>query len=138
MLACALLGGCASGGSAGRNGLQPVLAVEPEEFPLGGTREVRVVYRLHNGSGKVAGFEFPTSQRFEVVLENSRGERLFLWSEDRLFEAVPSRVTLNAGERLQFEAMVPTRDLAAGSDYAVAAGLPGYAETVATAPLRPR
>ena len=66
------------------------------------------------------------------------GERLFLWSEDSSFPAAASSVVVNPGERLEYEAGIPTRDMVAGRRYAAEAVLPGYAETAASVVLRPR
>jgi hypothetical protein len=46
-------------------------------------------------------------------------------------------VVVNPGERLEYEAGIPTRDMLAGRTYAVVAVLPGYADTAASIRLRP-
>jgi hypothetical protein len=50
---------------------------------------------------------------------------------------VASSVVVNPGERLEYEADVPTREMAAGGIYTVEAFLPGYAETTSTILLSP-
>ena len=71
-------------------------------------------------------------------MQNSAGQTLFLWSEDRHFAAVASSVVVNPGERLEYEADVPTREMAVGGIYTVEAFLPGYAETTSTILLSPQ
>jgi hypothetical protein len=45
---------------------------------------------------------------------------------------------VNRGERLEFEAAVPTRDMVAGRVYLAEAMLLGHRDTLATVELRPR
>jgi hypothetical protein len=118
--------------------LSSALRAEPEEFKLADHREVKVVYSLSNTSCRLVRLGFPTAQHLEVTMRGPDGERLFLWSEDRSFPAAASSVVVNPGERLEYEAGIPTRDMVAGRRYAAEAVLPGYAETAASVVLRPR
>lgn len=136
-----LLAGCAlSGdpGEGGNGGLAVDLRPAEDSFELVGRREVGMVYAVHNRTGERVLLEFPTEQRLEVTLLDQRGRRLFLWSEDRPFRETPSQVAVNAGERLEYAAAVPTRDMEAGGVYTVEAVLVGYPATAARATLRPR
>lgn len=136
------LAGCAADGSGSREAGGSVwkaeLRADPDEFTLPDCREVKVIYSLCNSSRRAVPLEFPTAQRLEVVLRGTDGRRLFQWSEDRTFEAVASVVTVNPGERLEYEVSVPTRDMAGGRAYGLEAVLPGYPATAASATLRPR
>jgi len=123
---------------AGGDRWQTLLRVEAEEFALSGRREIPVVFALRNLSRRVVQLDFPTEQHLEVTLRDAEGRVLFLWSEDRSFGSTPSQVVVNPGERLEFEATVPMRDMVAGRVYAVEAVLPGHPQTLATATLRPR
>lgn len=133
-------GGAESTGlAAPGQALSASLRAEAEEFKVSDRREVKVVYSLLNTSRRVLRLDFPSAQHLEVTMRGPGGERLFLWSEDRSFAAAAdSSVVVNPGERLEYEANVPTRDMAAGRTYTVEAVLPGYPETAAQAPLRPR
>jgi hypothetical protein len=122
----------------GGGGLVGELRVAEETFALAGRREIGLVYAVQNRSGEVVRLEFPTGQRLEVVLTDGRGRRLFLWSEDRWFEEKPSQVLVNPGERLEYEASVPTRDMEAGGIYTVEARLVGYSSTAVQSVLQPR
>lgn len=142
LLAAAALAGCAGAG----HGDLPVsraawlvdLRADPAEFVLSDRREVRVVYALVNSSRQTRCLDFPTSQRLEVTTRGPDGGNLFQWSEDRQFAPVATSVVVNPGERLEYEAAVPTRDMVSGRVYTIEAVLPGYPETAATAELRPR
>ena len=142
LLAAFVLGGC----SMAQRGHDPSvlrslwrteLRADPAEFPLSGLREVKVVYALVNASKQTQRLDFPTAQRLEVTMRGPEGRQLFQWSEDRQFAAVASSVVVNPGERLEYEAGIPTRDMLAGRTYAVVAVLPGYADTAASIRLRP-
>lgn len=114
------------------------LRAEPAEFPLSGHREVKAVYALVNSSKQTQRLDFPTAQRLEVTMRGPDGRSIFQWSEDRNFAAVASSVVVNPGERLEYEAGIPTRDMLAGHIYEVEAVLPGYPDTAASIQLRPR
>lgn len=142
LLAAAALAGCAgaerSDLPSDRSGWLVGLRGDPTEFALSGRRDVRVVYSLVNTSRQMQRLDFPTSQRLEVTMRGPDGANLFQWSEDRQFAPVATAVMVNPGERLEYEAAVPTRDMVSGRVYTVEAVLPGYPETAASAELRPR
>ncbi|MDA0293075.1 MAG: BsuPI-related putative proteinase inhibitor [Verrucomicrobia bacterium] len=129
--------GTAGAASAAGIPLRPSLRAEPGEFRLSRHREVRVVFSLVNISRRVLVLDFPTEQHFEVAMRTSGGQRLFLWSEDRHFAAAASSVVINPGERLEYEADVPTREMEVGGIYPVEAFLLGYPETTSTIMLSP-
>lgn len=114
------------------------LRAEGENFKLSGQREVGVVFTVTNNSRHIQKLEFPTDQRLELTLRGPDGRTLFLWSEDRLFQPGPSVLTVNPGERLEYPASIPTRDMSAGRDHTVEAVLPGHPSTLATLVLRPQ
>ncbi len=121
---------------------EPALKVtaraEPTEFSLAQRREVRVVFTVQNTTKKAERLEFPTSQRIELSLRGPDGKRVFLWSEDRLFQPVPAIVVINPRERIEYEAVVPTRDMVAGTNYAAEVVLLGRPDVAASAEIRPR
>lgn len=114
------------------------LRVENPDFKLSGQREVAVVFTVTNKSRHIQRLEFPSDQRLELTLRGPDGGALFLWSEDRLFRPEPSVLTVNPGERLEYPASIPTRDMSAGRDHIVEAVLPGHPSTSATLVLRPQ
>jgi hypothetical protein len=118
--------------------LAGALRVEDPDFKLSGQREVAVVFTVTNKSRHIQRLEFPSDQRLELTLRGPDGRALFLWSEDRLFQPVPSVLTVNPGERLEYPASIPTRDMSAGRDHIVEAVLPGHPSTSATLVLRPQ
>lgn len=128
----------AGAGSARGQVLQARLHAEPVEFALSGLRESKVTFSVRNTSGQLVRLDFPTRQHLEVTLRDPDGRPLFLWSEDRAFAPEASAVVVNPGERLEFEADVPTRDMVAGRVYTVEAVLPGRPETAASVTLHPR
>jgi hypothetical protein len=142
LLAAAALAGCAGaehGNSPAARATWLVgLRGDPAEFALSGRREIRVIYSLVNSSRQMQQLDFPTSQKLEVTMRGPDGANLFQWSEDRQFAPMATAVVVNPGERLEYEAAVPTRDMVSGRVYTLEAVLPGYPETVATAELRPR
>jgi len=130
--------GNANTSTAAESALSGALRAEPSDFAIAGHREVKFVYALTNSSRRVLHLDFPTAQHVEFALRGPSGERLFLWSEDRSFAASPSSVIVNPGERLEFEAGIPTRDMVAGRTHSVEAVLPGYPATAAAVTFAPR
>jgi hypothetical protein len=132
-------GGCArSTGRPAPAALAGSLRTDETDFSLAGRREVAVLFTVVNRGSHVQRLEFPTDQRLEVTLHGPDGRPLFLWSEDRLFAAEASVLAVNPGERLEYAATIPTRDMTAGRDHTVEAVLPGHPGTAATLVLRPR
>jgi hypothetical protein len=118
--------------------LKAVVRVEPAEFNLADRREVKIVFGVQNTTKRIERLEFPTGQRIELTVLAPDGQRIFLWSEDRIFDPKPATVVINPRERVEYEATVPTRDMAAGSVYAAEVGLIGYPEVVGVVNISPR
>lgn len=124
----------------GRKGpaLQASLRSDPAEFRLADRREVRVFLTVKNTAKKAERLEFPTTQRFDLSVVAPDGKRIFLWSEDRIFQPEAASVVVNPRERIEYEAAVPTRDMKSGGIYRVEAGMTGFPEINATMELRPQ
>jgi|694.fasta_scaffold39361_8 hypothetical protein len=114
------------------------LRMQSADFALAGQREIKAVYSVRNVGKQPLRLDFPTAQHLELILRSPEQRPLFLWSEDRLFASVPSVVVINPGERLEYEASVPTRDMVAGASYEVEAMLVGYPKSRSFSELRPR
>jgi hypothetical protein len=123
---------------AASGSIEARLRVQESDFTLAGRRDIKAVYCLRNVGKQPLRLDFPTAQHMELILRSSDQRPLFLWSEDRLFASMPSVVVINSGERLEYEASVPTRDMVAGDSYEVEAMLVGYPKSRATCELRPR
>jgi hypothetical protein len=108
------------------HGIQLVIAVDPAEIDLSQNREVQVTISLYNRSKKFLDLDFPTSQRIEVLVRDSSGKVVNIWSEDQSFTNDPATVTVNPGERLQYVASVATREMIAGQPYIIEASFPNY------------
>lgn len=108
------------------------LIVEPMRPKLAETRQLRVTIRLANKGKKLVQLEFPTSQRFEVVLRNPAGKPIERWSDDHAIVNEPAMVTINPGERLEYFANLSTRDMAAGQSCTVEVSFLNYEQLRAT------
>ncbi len=107
-------------------GLTLKMTVEPAVPNLGENKQIVVTLRLQNTAKKMVQLEFPTTQRIEVLVKNSTGKLVEQWSEDQAFQNDPSLISINPGERLEYNATVSTRDLAAGQEYTVEGFFPNY------------
>lgn len=72
-----------------------------------GDDSVRLTFHVTNTSDETLEFRFPTSQRYDFVVENSAGERVWQWSEDMAFAQVITEARLGPGETWDFEASWP-------------------------------
>jgi hypothetical protein len=123
---------------AASSAIEAELRMQSPDLTLAGQRKIKVVYSVRNVGKQPLRLDFPTAQHMELILRSSDQRPLFLWSEDRLFASVPTLVVLNPGERLEYEASVPTRDMVAGASYAVEAMLVGYPKSRSVCELHPR
>ena len=107
-----------------------ILTMELSPLPLKllDTRQLKVVLSVSNKSNKTVRLEFPTTQRFEILVRDNSGRQVFQWSEDQAFEAEPTIITINPREHVEYEAGVATRDLSPGKEYVVEAFFPKYKE----------
>ncbi|MBE2179739.1 MAG: hypothetical protein IAE97_04645 [Chthoniobacterales bacterium] len=117
--------------------LKATVRVEPAEFAVAERREVRVIFTIQNTTKRPERLEFPTSQRIELTVRAPDGKKIFLWSEDRLFEAKPAIVVINPRERIEYDAAVPTRDMKAGEAHAAEVVLVGRPEIAAVVQIKP-
>ena len=108
------------------------IALDPARPKLAETRQMKVTIRLTNKGRKLAALEFPTSQRFEVVLRNAAGKVVERWSDDHAISKEPALVTVNPGERLEYLATLATRDMAVGQACKVEVAFVGYEALRAT------
>jgi hypothetical protein len=118
--------------------LKATVRLDPAEFELAERREVKVVFRVENTTRRSERLEFPTAQRIELTVVAPDGRRIFLWSEDRLFDPRAATVVINPRERVEYEASIPTRDMTAGNVYIAEVGLVGYPEVTGTVNIKPR
>jgi hypothetical protein len=104
------------------------LDLSPTPLKLSENRTVNVTVTLFNRSKKFVHFDFPTSQRIEVLVRDGAGKVVNTWSEDQSFTKDPATITVNPGERLEYTASVATREMTAGQPYVIEASFPNYAE----------
>ena len=104
------------------------MELSPIPFKLSDTRQLKVVISLTNHSKKSLRLDFPTTQRFEILVRDRTGHQVVQWSEDQAFRTEPALITINPGEHIEYETSVATRDLIAGNEYVVAGFFPIFAD----------
>ncbi len=102
--------------------------VAPQPVKLPETRQMKVTLSLLNRSKKFVHLEFPTTQRIDIVVSDKTGKTVTRWSEDQSFANEPAYVTINPGERIEYNASVATRDLVAGEPYTIDGFFPNVTE----------
>lgn len=107
-----------------------VLTMDLAPFPLklAESRQLKVALALANHSSTLVHLEFPTTQRFDVVIRDQAGKLVAQWSEDQSFSNDAGYVTVNPGERLEYGALISARELKPGQNYTVQGFFPAYDE----------
>ncbi|GBD33450.1 hypothetical protein HRbin33_02441 [bacterium HR33] len=75
--------------------------VEPARPSPGG--DARAILTVTNSGAQVAQLVFPTSQRYDFVLLDLRGNQLWRWSAGRMFTQVITSDSLAAGASVVYE-----------------------------------
>jgi hypothetical protein len=99
------------------------LTMEPQPISLVRDRQVKAVLRLFNNGKQAQVLQFNTTQRADAVIHDVSGKIVARASEDRQFANEPALVTVNPGERLEFELNLATRQLAPGKTYTLEAAV---------------
>jgi Intracellular proteinase inhibitor len=103
------------------------LELSPLPLKLSDARMLKVTLGVTNRSrGNYVHLEFPTTQRIEVLIRDEEGKTVTRWSEDQAFSNEPSMLTINPGERIEYNVSISTRDLRPGRSYTVEAYFPQY------------
>jgi len=121
-----------------RGHLRLTLRLDPFPVKLSEARRVEAIIRLENKSSRFVQLEFPTSQRFELLVKDTIGATVVQWSEDQPFESVPGSVGINPGEHLDYRAVFSTRDLQPGKSYTVTAFFPNRSDLRVDLPFVPQ
>ncbi len=90
--------------------------------------------RLFNVGKKTQLLEFPSAQRADAVLRDSGGKivsRASISTGEN-----EGMVTLNPGERIEFQLRLPTKELVSGKSYSLEAAITGNAGLVVKRPIR--
>lgn len=114
------------------------LRLAPFPVKLSDTRRIEVSIRLKNISRHFIQLEFPTTQRFDVTVQDETGAMVAQWSEDQPFEPVASYVGINPGEQLEYKAILATRDMLPGQSYRITAFFPSRTDLKAELTLVPQ
>ena len=100
--------------------------------------QIVVKFTLTNGSEKGSTLYFPTSQRCEAVIRDPAGRIVYTWSEDFEFAPDPGYSYVNAGERLNYQLIIPFQALRgkiSAGQASITANLVNYPQLRAEMPL---
>lgn len=102
------------------------LELSPMPVVLSETRQLRVSLTATNRSNRYVHLDFPTTQRIDVLVRDAQGRTVTQWSEDQAFSNEPSTLTINPGERVEYNASISTRDMRAGQPCTVEVIFPNH------------
>jgi hypothetical protein len=119
--------------------LEVSLKLESHQVSLSKDREVRGVIRITNRGRRTQVLQFPSSLRVEAVMREgsgSSGSIVARANEDRGVREEEGALTVNPGERLEFELNLPTRALSPGRVYQLEAAVVNQVGLVARTEVR--
>lgn len=99
---------------------QPVMLAEVRQLPVNIT--------LTNKGPNAVELNFPTTQRFEILLRDAAGNILTRWSDNHAFDSTPGTLLINPGEHVEYADTIATRELAPNKVFTVEVFLPAYPE----------
>jgi hypothetical protein len=114
-----------SGAVAWQN-LALTMRLEPSPVRLPDTRVIDVTVMVVNKGKEAVRLEFPSSLRMDVIVKNEGGKVVLRWSDDQRIDKEPGIVIINPKERLEYNARISTRDMAAGRPFEIEAYFPTY------------
>lgn len=106
--------------------LEITMKLDPAEVRLPDTRAVLVIVTVVNKGKDAVQLEFPSSLRIDVVVKNETGKILSRWSDDQRIDNEPAILVINPDERLEYNAKISTREMAAGGRFEIDAYFPNY------------
>ena len=101
------------------------LLIEPTNFSVADVSELNVTFKIFNTKKDILIMEFPTNQRFDILVKDPEGHIIYRWSEDRSFEPTLGLVTIDSGESSAYTEKIPTTAMKNGTTYTVEATLLG-------------
>jgi len=82
--------------------MQFQLSVSQSEFAVG--EPITFSMKLRNSGTKEQEISFRSGQRFDILLQNAKGETVWSWAADKRFSQSLSKQTLAPNASLEFEA----------------------------------
>ena len=107
-------------------------------FLLESRREIGATFAVSNRTRKLMRLDFPSGQRFDLILRDASGTILERWSDDRAFEEREGVVMINPDEKIEYSGSISTRDMKAGEKYLLEGTLSGNPEFTQTVVLDPQ
>ncbi len=92
-------------------GLLLEVRVAPQPLKLSEVRQMEVIVTLTNKSKRPVSLDFPTAERFEILLRNSAEKVLTTWSDNHAFPEDPATILINPQEHVQYAETIATREL---------------------------
>lgn len=119
-----LLAGCSSedrGNAAAEESNQEmeVMEVMSNELKLDfqvmpSSKETQFVITLTNQSEQLKKLEFHSSQKYEIIVTNGKGEEVFIYSKGKMFSQALETALIKSGESMEWEEIWQHESLPAG------------------------
>ncbi len=109
-------------------GLALDLQITPQTVKLSEVRQLGVKVTLANLSKRPVSLDFPTNQRIEIYLMDSRGDTLTKWSDNHAITEKPATILVNPQERVEYSETISTRELTPNKVFIADVFFPQYPE----------
>ncbi|WP_394187197.1 BsuPI-related putative proteinase inhibitor [Metabacillus halosaccharovorans] len=77
------------------------LEVDFQVIPL--SKETQFIISLTNQSDQLKKLEFHSSQKYEIIVTNDKGEEIFTYSRGKMFSQALETALLKSGENMEWE-----------------------------------
>src|SRR5207245_8493088 len=109
-------------------GLTVDLQLALQSIKLSEVRQLEIKLTLANISKRPLTLDFPTNQRIEIYLMNSKGNILTKWSDNHAIAEKPATILINPQERIEYNETIATRDLTPNKVFITEVFFPQYPE----------
>lgn len=113
------------------------LMVEPAPLHLNKHSKIYIRVTIRNEGKKMIALRFNTTQQIELFLLDQGGKQMARWSSNYHFEPTYTALTINPGERAEFEETLSTKGMKPAIPYILQLSVPGYPELTVRSSVRP-
>ncbi|MFD2216335.1 BsuPI-related putative proteinase inhibitor [Metabacillus endolithicus] len=64
---------------------------------------IKFIITLMNNTNEMKKIEFPTSQKYEIVIKNKKGEEVYRYSKGKMFTQAIETALIKSGESMEWE-----------------------------------
>ena len=82
---------------------------------------IKFIITLINNTDEMKKIEFPTSQKYEIVVTNKKGEEVYRYSKGKMFTQAIETALIKSGESMEWEEIWEYSSLSPGAEITILA-----------------